>query len=178
MKKLSKLIGVAFLAAILFFATDVKAQTTPANAFVLSLGIESGLPTGIAKYGTNFSLGGTARLQYGVTNDLAITFTAGGYHLFPKKIPGQDRRYQSYGELPIKAGVKEFFLPNIYVGGEIGVAFEKLEGPNWGPHRLDLSPNLGYATKHWDFGIHYDYLTHKEDHLGIFALRVAYGFGL
>lgn len=178
MKKLSKLMSAAFMAAILFFATETKAQTTPANAFVLSLGIETGIPTGVARLGTNFNLGGTARLQYGITNNFALTFTAGGYHYFPKKIPGQDARFQSYGELPIKAGVREFFLPNVYVGGEVGIAFEKLEGPDWGPRRLDLSPNLGYATKNWDFGIHYDHLTHKDDHLGIFALRVAYGFGL
>lgn len=177
MKNLSKLLAVAFTIAVLFFTTNVQAQTTPANSFLLSLGIETGIPTGVARLGTNFNLGGTARLQYGVTNNFALTFTAGGYHYFPKKIPGTDSRFQSYGELPIKAGVKEFFLPNIYVGGEAGIGFEKLED-GWGPHRLVLSPNLGYANKNWDFGLHYDHFTHKEDHLGIFALRVAYGFGL
>ncbi|WP_183560779.1 hypothetical protein [Mucilaginibacter sp. SP1R1] len=177
MKTLSKLIATASIATALFFATNVQAQTTPANNFTLGLGIETGLPTGVARLGTNFTLGGTARLQYGVTNTFAVTLAAGGYHFFPKLRPGTDTRYGSYGELPIKVSVKEFFVPNIYVAGEIGVAYEKLE-QGWGPHRLDLSPGLGYANKTWDVGVRYENFSRQEDHFGMVALRVAYGFGL
>ena len=69
----------------LFFSNTVKAQTTPANAFRLGLGIETGLPTGVAKIGTTFTLGGTARLQYGISNSFALTYTMGGYHFFQKE---------------------------------------------------------------------------------------------
>jgi hypothetical protein len=177
MKKLSKLGALAFLAAVLFFTTDVKAQTTPADAFTLGLGIETGNPLGQARLGSHFTLGGTARLQYGITNDLAATLTAGGYHFFPIKIPGQNVRYGSFGEIPVKAGLKEFFLPNIYVAGEAGVAWEKLE-KGWGPHRLDLSPGVGYANKHWDFSFRYENFSNSVDHFGLLGLRVGYGFGL
>jgi hypothetical protein len=177
MKTLSKLIAAAFIGAALFFTTNVNAQTTDANAFKLALSVEGGAPTGVAKLGANFALGGNARLQYGITNSLAVTFAAGGYHFFPKMIPGQDSRYQGYGELPIKAGIKEFFIPNVYVAAEAGVAFEKLE-QGWGPHRLALAPGVGYANKKWDVGVHYESFSRQEDHLGFFGLRVAYGLGL
>lgn len=177
MKTLSKLIATAFIGAAVFFTTNVKAQTTPANAFRLGLGVETGIPTGVARLGTNFTLGGTARLQYGISNSFAVTLAAGGYHFFPKMIPGQDRRYQSYGEIPIKVGIKEFFVPNIYFAGEAGVAFEKLE-QGWGPHRLDLSPGIGYANEKWDVGVRYENFSRSEDHFGMVGLRIAYGFGL
>jgi hypothetical protein len=178
MKLLSKLTATAFVIGALFFANTVKAQTTPANAFRLGLGIETGLPTGVAKLGTTFTLGGTARLQYGISNDLAATFTLGGYHFFPKTIPGTDQRYGSFGEIPIKFGLKEFFVPNVYVAGEAGIAYEKLEH-GWGPHRLDLSPGIGYANKSWDVSFRYENFSGaNQDHFGMLGLRLAYGFGL
>lgn len=178
MKLSSKIIVLTLALTGMLFSTGLKAQTTPAKNWRLGLGIETGLPEGVAKYGATFTLGGTARLQYGISNNFALTLTAGGYHFFPKKIPGTDRRYQSYGEIPVKAGFKEFFVPNIYVGGEIGFASEKLE-KGWGPTRLDLSPALGYANTHWDFAVHYERFTrHGEDMLGLLNLRVAYGFAL
>lgn len=178
MKLLSKLTAAAFIAGALFFSNTVKAQTTPANAFRLGLGIETGVPTGPARIGSTFTLGGTARLQYGVSNDFALTLTAGGYHFFSKKIPGSDKRFASFGELPIKAGFKEFFIPNVYFGGEVGVAFEKLEH-GWGPHRLDVSPGVGYANKSWDVSVRYENFSGADQpHFGIVGLRLAYGFGL
>ncbi|AYL96498.1 hypothetical protein [Mucilaginibacter celer] len=178
MKLLSKLTAAVLVMGALFFANTAKAQTTPANAFRLGLGIETGVPTGLARLGSTFTLGGTARLQYGISNDFAATFTVGGYHFFPKKIPGSDKRYGSYGEIPIKFGFKEFFVPNVYFGGEAGIAYEKLE-EGWGPHRLDLSPGLGYANKTWDVSIRYENFSGADQpRFGMVGLRLAYGFGL
>lgn len=178
MKSLTKLIASAFAVTALFFASHANAQTTPAGGWNLGLGIETGIPTGVGKLGATNTLGGTARLQYGVSNSFALTLTTGGYHYFPKKNPATGNRYQSYGEIPVKVGVKEFFVPNVYVGGEIGFASEKLE-KGWGPTRLDLSPALGYANKNWDFGVHYERFSRRgEDVIGLLNLRVAYGFAL
>jgi len=177
MKSLSKLITAAIIITALFCTTQVKAQTTPASAFRLGLGIETGLPTGVSTIGTTFTLGGTARLQYGISDNFAVTLTAGGYHFFPKMIPGTTRRYSSYGEIPVKVGIKEFFCKNVYFGGEVGVAWEKLES-GWGPHRLDLSPGLGYANNHFDYSIRYENFSNMDDHFGMVGLRVAYGFAL
>jgi len=176
MKTLSKFIA-AVLAVTLFFTTHIKAQTTPANAFRLGIGLETAIPTGTARIGSDFILGGTARLQYGVSNDFAITLTSGAYHFFPVNIPGTNTKYNSYGEVPIKAGIKDFFVPNLYFGAEVGFAIEATDSGT-GPKRLILSPALGYASKHWDIGVHYDNFSDNQDHFGLLGLRIAYGFGL
>ena len=175
MKASLKIIFTVVAVAALFLTTNLKAQTNPAGEWRFSIGPEVGFPTGIARLGANFNLGGTARLQYGITNDLAVTLTSGAYHFFPIKIPGKNSRYQSYGQVPIKAGLKYAFFKGLYVGAEAGFSIEA-DDSGTGPKRMLLSPALGYDTKWWDFAFHYEYFSRPEDHLGIIALRVAYGF--
>ena len=118
MKTPSKLIAIAFIASALFFAGNVKAQTTPAHALRFNIGLETSIPTGSATIGSDFSLGGTMRFQYGLTDNFALTITGGAYHFFAKVNPASPTgaKYDSYGVIPLKAGVKEFFMPNLYVG--------------------------------------------------------------
>jgi hypothetical protein len=171
---LSKLAVGVIMAAPLFCATGAKSQTTPAHAFVLSLGVDAGLPTGTASHLTAFTLGGDIRLQYGVNKNLAATFTTGGYHFFPKN--AEDG---SYGIGPIKVGVKWFFTPNLYLGAEAGVGVEVLErGYSGGHEKLLLSPAFGYANKHWDLGVRYESYSGQHNEYGQVALRLAYGFRL
>ncbi len=178
MKTSSKLKTLAFIAAALFFTCTAKAQTTPANALRFNIGIETSLPTGSATIGSPFSLGGTARFQYGITNNFALTITGGAYHFFAKVNPASPTgaRYDSYGVIPLKAGVKEFFAPNIYIGLEAGVGMESLDNDFWGPKRFLISPASGWANKHWDIGIHYESFSSGASY-GLVALRTAYGFG-
>jgi hypothetical protein len=177
MKSLSKLILPA-IAVVLLYA-NAKAQTTPVNKFNLNLGIETGLPTSNQSNYSAFVLGGTIRLQYGITNNLAATFTTGGYHFFSQKIPGTNVRYANFGVGPIKAGLKEFFIPNFYIGAEAGIGREVTEqGFVGGQTKLLISPALGYANKRWDLGVHYDSLSGDQNNYGLVALRLAYGFGL
>jgi len=176
MKTLSKLIAAAFATAALFFTINVKAQTTPADSLRFNIGLEAADPTGTARIGTTFILGGTMRLQYGVSNNFAITLTGGAYHFFPKYKPGTTTRYDSYGVIPVKAGIKDFFVPHIYFGAEAGVGMETLDNKFWGPRRLLLSPALGWGNKHWDIGVHYDRFSSIGDIYGLVGLRIAYGF--
>jgi len=46
MKKLSILAAGMIVAATLFSTTVANSQTTPVHAFILGLGIDTGLPTG------------------------------------------------------------------------------------------------------------------------------------
>jgi hypothetical protein len=177
MKASFKIISTAVAVVTLFLTTNLKAQTNPAGAWRFSIGPEVGFPTGVARLGANFNLGGTARLQYGITNDLAVTLTSGAYHFFPIKKPGSNSRYDSYGIIPIKAGLKYVFLKGIYVGAEAGFSIEA-DDSGTGPKRFLLSPALGYACKRWDFAFHYEAFSSPENHFGIVALRLAYGFSL
>jgi hypothetical protein len=179
MKTTLKTIIIASTLATLFFTTTSKAQTTSANTWQFSIGPDGGIPTGNARFGSNFAFAGTARIQYGLSNSFAITLTSGAYHFFPIDMPGTNIKYQSYGEVPIKAGIKAFFVPNLYVGAEAGAMLEATDS-GAGPTRLLLSPALGYASQHWDFAVHYESASTSlpNSHFGIVALRVAYGFGL
>jgi hypothetical protein len=177
MKTSSNLTAVAFIAAAIFLTTTGKAQTTPANAARLGIGLEAAEPTGSARIGSNFILGGTARLQYGISNTFALTFTSGAYHFFTKTIPGTDTKYDSYGVIPIKVGIKEFFVPNVYFGAETGVGIEA-SSDHFGPARLILSPALGYANTNWDVGFRYENFSSTGGHYGLLGLRIAYGFAL
>lgn len=179
MKIQLKLMALAITAGALFFAHDVKAQTTPASTFGLTLGVETGLPTGNVSNYAVFALGGTIRLRYGVSNDLALTFATGGDHFFMKTMPGTNQRYTSYGVGPIKAGIKYFFVPNIYFGAEAGLGVEVLpSGYGSGQKKLLLYPALGYANNHWDAGIFYESLTGQQNNYGILGIGLAYGFKL
>ncbi len=178
MKTTLKTIIIASTLMALFFTTT-KAQTTAANTWQFSIGPDGGFPTGTARAGSNFAFAGTARFQYGLSNSFALTFTSGAYHFFPIDKPGTNIKYESYCEVPIKAGVKAFYEPNLYVGAEAGAMLEFLDSGS-GPTRLLLSPALGYANQHWDFAFHYESAssTLPHDHFGIVALRLAYGFKL
>jgi len=175
MKKLSNLAAVALIGAALLFASKVKAQTTPANAVRLGIGVDAGIPTGRASNSSNLELGGTARLQYGLSNNFALTLTSGYYDLIGKQNPNNNRYYKGYQIVPVKIGVKEFFAKDLYVGAEAGVGFVTTVG---GHSKLDLSPTLGWANNHWDVGVHYDNFSGQGFSYGLLGLRLAYGFGL
>jgi hypothetical protein len=177
MKNSSKLVSVAIIVAALFFTTNLKAQTTSANALNLSIGLDAGLPTGNLRISSNFVLGGTIRLQYGITNNFAVTLASGADHFFSKDIPGTNIKYDSFGMIPIKAGIKAFFAPNLYFGAEGGVGFEQVDHGHANT-KVILSPSIGYADKRWDVGVRYDNFSGENDNYGFVALRIAYGFGL
>lgn len=175
MKTSIKLTALAIISAALFFTTTVYAQTPTANSLRFSIGPETSDPTGTARIGSHFSLGGTARLQYGLTNRFAITLTSGAYHFFTIINPATGQRYNSYGVIPIKAGIQAFFTPSIYFGAEAGIGREATDN-GFGPNRTLLSPALGWASRHWDIAIHYDNFNSLGDNYGLVALRTAYAF--
>ncbi|MCD8739541.1 hypothetical protein LT679_02915 [Mucilaginibacter roseus] len=175
MKKSTKLIAAAITAVALFLgSSDVKAQTNEKSAWRLGFGIEGGIPTGDVKDGSNFQLGGTARLQYGVSDNLALTLTSGYYNFFAKK-EISDLGGSDLGIVPVKVGIKSFFTDNLYFGAEAGAGFETRDNGNT---KLILSPALGWADKHWDFGVKYENFSGQSNNYGAVGLRVAYGFGL
>jgi len=178
MKKLAKLKAIAFIAAALFFTTQVKAQITAPKAFDMSIGLDAADPLGKSiRLGSNFVLGGTIQLQYGLSNNFAIIGTGGAYHFFAIIDPATGKRFQSFGQLPFMAGIKDFFAPNFYLSAQAGAAFEE-DDSGAGPTRLLLSPAVGFACKHWDIGVHYDNFSSTTDHFGLIGVRIAYAFKL
>ena len=187
MKTTTKLLAAALFAVAIFFGSNANAQTITPNKFRFGVGVEGGLVTGDAHDFSNLELGGTARLQYGVSNNLAITLTSGYYNFFGKNEGlGDNTKYQSLGMVPIKAGIKYFFTPNVYFGAEAGVGIETKTFLYQGQDeafaekdtKLLLSPGIGYANKHWDVGVRYENYSGQSTNYGVVGLRLAYGFGL
>ena len=186
MKKSTKLIAVAFTAAAIFFGSAVKAQTTPVNKFRLGVGLELGAPTGNEHTVSNFELGGTARLQYGLSKNLALTVTSGYYNFFGKTgnytyngVPFTGKA-ADLGVVPLKAGVKAFFTDNLYFGAEVGAGFETQTN---GSTKLIVAPGLGFANTHWDIGVRYENFSGNNyqgisGSYGLVGARIAYGFSL
>lgn len=187
MKKVTNLLAAATVVAAIFIGSNAKAQTITPDKLRFGIGVEGGLATGTAHDYSNLELGGTARLQYGFSKNLAVTLTSGYYNFFGKNDPTTGDKYQSLGMVPIKAGIKAFFAPNWYFGAEIGAGIETKvfasqtvndSEDNEKNTKLILSPALGYAQKHWDVGVRYENFSGQSNNYGLVALRLAYGFGL
>ncbi len=178
MKNTTKWIASAVTAAAIFFATNVKAQTTSTTTespWRLGIGLEAGIPTGGAHDISNFELGGTARLQYNTSSHFAVTLTSGYYNMFGKTMESSDQKFQSLGIVPVKAGIKAFFAPTWYFGAEAGAGFETQSN---GDTKLIVSPALGYADNTWDVGVRYENFSGNGASFGLAGLRIAYSFGL
>lgn len=181
MKKVSNLLASAAIAAAILFGTNVNAQTTTtaknadSSPWRLGFGVEGGIPTGNLHNASSFELGGSARLQYGLSDAFDLTLTSGYTNYFIKS----DARYpgapSSLGIVPVKVGIKAFFAQNIYFGAEAGAAFETSYGSNT---KLLLSPAIGWANQHWDVGVNYTNYSGQSNSFGSVGLRLAYGFGL
>ncbi|WP_158828469.1 hypothetical protein [Mucilaginibacter lacusdianchii] len=195
MKKISKLIAVAsFAVATMFASSTVKAQSmTPTNAWRFGIGVEGGIPTGRAHDFSKAMLGGTARLQYGVANNVALTLTSGYYNMFGKdavKFAGDnnDIKYKSMGIVPVKAGIKAYAGGGFYVSGEVGAGFETsvfgaYKGMDTDQYdkstKLILAPGIGYSWSNVDFGVRYENFSGSHSgNYGMVAARLAYGFKL
>jgi hypothetical protein len=178
MKTMTKIMAGAFTAVAIFIGSNVNAQTTPANKLRFGIGLETGIPTGDVHQYSKFELGGTARLQYGLTDNLALTLTSGYYNFFATNNVNQNGR--DLGLIPVKAGIKAFFTNNLYFGAEAGAGFEvhpALEGGEKNT-KLLLTPGVGFANKSWDVGVRYENLSGQNNSYGLVGLRIAYGFGL
>jgi hypothetical protein len=176
MKKLTKLAAVALTGVALFIGTNVNAQTTPKSKLRFGIGLEAGAPTGSPINDSNFELGGTARLQYGVGDKFALMLTSGYYNFFGKTISGTpDIKTGSLGVIPVKAGLKAFFSDNLYFSAEAGAGFEMNQAKNT---KLILAPGLGWANQKWDVGVRYEDFSGQSNNYGIVGLRLAYGFEL
>lgn len=177
MKKLTTLAAAALTGVALLIGSNVKAQTTPSSALRFGIGLEGGVPTGNAHNASNLELGGTARLQYGTSDHFALTLTSGYYNFFGKDytVGNTTINGQSFGIVPVKAGLKAFFSDNVYFGAEAGAGFETKGAKNT---KLILAPGLGWANKSWDVGVRYEDFSGQNNSYGMVGARIAYGFEL
>jgi hypothetical protein len=179
----TKWIASVILAGAMLFSLKSNAQSTSYGEIRFGVGVEAGAPTGNAhNYLSNIEAGATARLQLGLSNNLAVIATSGFYNMFSKNVTvnGVTAKSPGLGIVPVKIGLKGFLGAGIYFTGETGAGFETSRDGNTNQKdtKLILSPGLGYANKHWDVGVRYESLTGQNFNYGLVGLRVAYGFTL
>ncbi len=181
--KTPNLFSLILLLAALIATGNVKAQSTEPGKFRFGIGLDGLIPVGNTGTFQHVGLGITPRLQYGVSDKLAFTFTSGIYHFFPKTVtllgyggfPAYSGKTKS-DVIPVKVGAKYFIGGSFYIAGEAGLGFEVAEGG--GPIHFLWSPGIGYASKRWDIGARYENFSGHKYSDGVTAIRVAYGFGL
>jgi len=174
MKKSTNLIASALFACAMFFGSHAKAQTSTPATWRLGVGLETGIATGAEYDRGHYDLGGTARLQYGLSNNFALTLTSGYYNFFGVLGPGKIMDFPDLHIIPVKIGAKAFFASDLYFGAEAGAGFVT----NTGNTKLILSPALGYANKNWDVSARYENFSGQNINYGVAGLRIAYSFGL
>jgi hypothetical protein len=178
MKNSTKWITSAFAAVAILFASSVKAQTTGHDSkgvWRFGVGVEGGIPTGTLNNFSNFSLGGTARLQYDAQSNISYMLTGGYTSVFAKEL-SNGVKPDNLGLVPVKIGLKVFPISNLYISGEAGAAFETNYGKNT---KFVVSPGIGYAgNQGLDVGVRYENYSGQSNNYGIVALRLAYGFAL
>jgi hypothetical protein len=182
MNTTKKLLATTLVVLALFIGSQANAQSFQKSKLRFGIGLDGLLPVGNLSNSANFGLGITPRLQYGIADNVALTFTSGFYHFFTKTIYinsglGAGSTIQNDLDIvPAKFGVKAFLSSNIYLAGEVGAGFEVANGG--GDTKLIASPTIGYASKKWDIGARYENFSGQGPTYGIVGLRVAYGFGL
>ncbi len=178
MKNSTKWLASAFAAASILFAANVNAQTTghdSKDTWRLGLGVEAGIPTGNLNNFSNFSIGGTARLQYDAAGALSYMLTGGYYSVIAKELPS-GAKPDNLGIVPLKAGLKVYPAANFYISGEAGVGIETNYAKNT---KFIVSPGIGYSgNKGLDVGLRYENFSGQSNNYGMVGLRLAYGFQL
>ena len=110
------------LLLILLFATFIygaHAQVPVQNSTAFSIGAELAIPSyGLYNIGTGLS----AKFELPVVSPVSVTVTGGFSSIFYKSSILYDYR-NGGGDLfaPLKAGVKYYFIQNVYAEGEGGV---------------------------------------------------------
>nr|WP_067054420.1 hypothetical protein [Mucilaginibacter sp. L294] len=172
--------------------TSTSTSTTTKDGIRYSIGVEAGIPVGNFKDGHKWNLGGSLQADIPVASQLFVTVNAGFNNVFGKKditVAGVTGDVPNIQLLPVKAGLKYFVIPNLYVQGEAGAAFllnknetgvDKSTAFVYAPQigvQFPVSANGNFI----DAGVRYEATTKytsgvDDSKISFLGLRVAYGF--
>lgn len=165
------------LAAVLLFVGHLaKAQTQSTNPLRLGVSVSPGMSMGDK---TGFTLGADLRLQQRFAKNVSWILTTGYTHFFSRTFDVQTPTGVvptdiSYGFIPLKAGVKAFLMPALYVAGEAGAAYSTQSTDD--KFSFVYAPSVGTIIgNHLDLSVRYEDFTISNNTKQL-ALRIAYGF--
>ncbi len=167
-------------------AQTAPTSTTTSNGVRLSVGVETGIPTGKLNDSHGWNLGGSVQADIPVAEQLFVTVNAGYNNLFGKDIAGVS--LPNIQLLPVKGGLKFFPASNFYIQGEAGagfalnkkdVGFDKSAAFIWAP-QVGVQFPVGNKS-YLDAGIRYEASTKfnsaiNDSKVNFLGLRLAYAF--
>jgi hypothetical protein len=167
-------------------AQTAPASTTTSNGVRLSIGVETGIPTGKLNDSHNWNLGGSVQADIPVAEQLFVTVNAGYNNIFGKTVGTVSAT--DIQLLPVKAGLKFFPVSNFYIQGEAGAGFalnkkdfgfDKSAAFIWAP-QVGVQFPVGNKS-YLDAGIRYEASTKfnslvNDSKLNFLGLRLAYAF--
>ena len=185
MKTITRL-SALILTAICAFTFSANAQVDR-GGFRLSVGPDVTLPVGNFGDFYDWGLGGSVQGELPIlNNDLYVTLNAGFNNFFAKDfngVSGEDLQM-----IPVKAGLKYYFVKNFYVQGEAGASFitNKDDVGATKSAAFVYAPQVGYlfhlgGKNYLDAGVRFEGNSKFVDggsSNNFFGLRVAYSFGL
>ncbi|PST81848.1 hypothetical protein C7T94_17865 [Pedobacter yulinensis] len=171
---MKKLFLLTALAGLLSFGAS--AQTTAGNK--LGVGLEFGLPVGDWSDGMNIGFGGSGIMHIPISSSkLYGTINAGFINFKSKEVNGFT---YDYGAIPLKAGIKYYFVPNFYGAAELGAAIGTNDGASTA---FAYSPGIGVDfpvsdKTSIDLGARYEAWSANSVTNGFVGIRAAFNFGL
>jgi hypothetical protein len=152
-------------------AQSIKNNTTTNNeglsrrsSVKLGVSINPGLSVG--KGGSEFVLGGEISLYKNLTPYLEGMFSTGYTQFF------YGSEIQNEILIPVKAGMRYFLTPKLYIGAQAGVAISTTDGGAY----FIYSPTVGWKMNNQvDLGLKYDHYSNDPSVLGP---NLTYRFGL
>jgi hypothetical protein len=129
-----------------------------------NVGAYGALPLSNMRQIFHVGFGGSLNYEYHYRNDLFFTLGA-GYEAFDVKTELQNAYVPStYSYIPVKAGVKYYFIKGFYGEFQLGTSIYAQHG---GGSAFDYAPGIGYSFKSgFEVGLHYEEWTQKpQNHI-------------
>ena len=179
---MKKIYYLLVLIVAIFSATTAKAQLLGNNEryseyqFHVNVGLDGYYNINPGSKTYNPGVGISAKFQYDVTQNLGLT--AGlGYSVVTANTSTRAST-QDLKLIPFKLGAKAYFLPEWYLGGEVGVAYADpyIDARSGSHFSKVLAPSIGYESNHLDLSFRYENINHQNSYVSFIALRAAYLF--
>ena len=171
MKKVTLVILICFGCFVLSAQTHLKRSAGTSD---YSVGLDVGLPTGIANLVYSLGLGLNGQMYKPLTDKFGLTGSVGYQILLGKKFSGSEFKVPTVGLIPLLVGGKYEFTPSLFGMGEIGVAIgvSNATGSNF-----MYSPSIGYnVSQNVDLSLKYKSIVGSGASVSQLALRVGYNF--
>jgi len=183
-------IKISALALCLFLFSNRHSNAQSTNqtyrsGIRLSIGADAGVPVGSLRDGYNWNFGGSVQADFPILKNQLYAAVNGGYNNFFAK---NSSKRDDLHLIPVKAGLKYFPIPFLYVQGEAGASFlTNKQSIGTGKSAVFVyAPQLGAlfntsGKNYIDAGVRFEGNAKLHDGgkaNNFLGLRVAYAFNL